>query len=167
MSAITLYDINEMYAKCLDEANAYGEEHGGETDPALEMKLEALGMARESKIENCLRYIKNISAEAEAVELEKKRLASRQVTIENRIEWMKKYLGAVVGVGNKIKLACGTIGWRPSTSTEIIDSTAIPAKYKSEKIEISIDKKAIKADIEAGQDVPGAKLNQNNNIQIK
>jgi hypothetical protein len=44
------------------------------------------------------------------------------------------------------------------SSVKILDEAAIPADYKVTKMEVSVDKKAVKAALEADVDVPGADL---------
>lgn len=166
-SSITLYEVSAMYQKCLDEANDYAQMNNGDTDPALEAKLEALGMAKDAKVENTIRYIKNRRAESEAIQGEIERLVKRQHTIDRDVEWCTGYLGTVVGAGNKVKLACGTIGWRSSTSVNIINETAIPDAYKENRVTVYIDKRKIKEAIDAGVEVNGAELLVKQNINIK
>lgn len=46
----------------------------------------------EDKVLNTAMYIKNIEAEAEAIAREKKRLDTRQKSLENRAKWLKSYI---------------------------------------------------------------------------
>jgi hypothetical protein len=46
----------------------------------------------------------------------------------------------------------------------IDDQAKIPSKYEKQKIEISLDKVAIKAAIKAGEEVPGVHLEQGTSL---
>jgi hypothetical protein len=163
----TLYEIDAMFQACIDEINIYADEHGDEVDPCLTQKLDALSMVRDAKIEQCLRYLKNRLSERDAIGFEIMKLQKRMDTITRDAEYMKSYIGASVGAGIKMSFPVGVISWRKSVSTEIVDAAAIPAQFRHQKIEETISKTEIKEAINAGQDVPGAKLVEKQNIQIK
>jgi hypothetical protein len=59
------------------------------------------------------------------------------------------------------------INFRKSESVEIDNLALLDAKFLNEKVTITPDKMAIKEAIKNGEDVNGARLVINNNIQIK
>ena len=85
---MTLYEINqaimEAFYRCVDP------ETGEILDDTKE--LDDLTIAKDEKVENIALFIKNLTAEAEAIKKEKQALEKRQKTAENRAEWLKKYL---------------------------------------------------------------------------
>ena len=59
------------------------------------------------------------------------------------------------------------ISFRKSIQVQIDDEAALPADYVTTTVTTKPDKTAIKKAIQAGEDVTGASLVENRNIQIK
>jgi hypothetical protein len=68
---------------------------------------------------------------------------------------------------NRLETPPLKISFRKSESVEIDDESAISFAYLKEKITYTIDKTAIKEAIKKGEVVAGARLQVNQNIQIK
>ena len=131
--------------------------------------LDKLEMERDSKIENIALWIKNLKSDAEALKAEKEVFAQRQKSAENKMEQLKKYLANVLG-GEKFKTVKVLISYRKSESVEVEDMQKLLdfgddtlIKYA----EPTANKTAIKAAIKSGVVVPGVKISENNNMQIK
>lgn len=131
--------------------------------------LETLQAERESKIEACACYVKNLQAEAEALKAEEMALAMRRKMKEKRIEHMKRYLAASMKLDDlstfetpRVKLT-----FRKSTALEITDESRIPRNYTNEVITYKPDKAAIKNAIKLGAIVPGCQLVEKKNLQLK
>ena len=151
---MTLYEIDKEMQKCIDEET-------GEVN--IEM-LDALTMARDSKIENIALWIKDLKAEAEALKTEKMNFAKRQSAAEHRAEGLKNYLTAYLA-GQKFKTTKCSISFRHTKSVKIINELELPPEYTT--IEIHADKKAIKDAIDKGKEVSGAELVDSISCQIK
>ena len=168
MEKETLYEIDSAYNALLAECLESAEQNNGEIDPALAARLDAVEMSRDVKIDNTLRYQKNENAMALLLMTEIEALNKRLKVHENNALWAKNYLAAIVKPGEKLEYGCGRISWRRSTSVEIVDAQAIPADFRRiipERWEP--DKEQIKQSLNAGQIVPGAKILEKFNIQIK
>ena len=166
--ADSLYDINQAWLSLLDEVREYASEHDGEISNELSIRLDAMEMTRDVKIENCLRYYKNENATAEMLDKEIEALHKRAKTHTNNAAWCKQYLAAIVNPKEKLEYAIGKISWRESTSANILDATKLPTEYQRvipERREP--DKIAIKEALKKGVEVPGAELIVSQNIQLK
>ena len=88
-------------------------------------------------------------------------LRARSDRIEMRQEAARKLIGDVLHAASmtKAERPCATVSVRPGNlSVRIVDEAEIPSQLMREKITRSPDKTAIKAQIEAGETVPGAEL---------
>lgn len=105
----------------------------------------------------------------DAVEAEEENLSTRRKTVERRVDSVKKYLSScLVTVGkDKVETAKARISFRKSIQVQIDDEAALPADYVTTTVTTKPDKTAIKKAIQAGEDVTGASLVENRNIQIK
>ena len=80
---MNLFEIENEIMNCWDQ----------ETGEILDSdRLDQLEMERDTKIENIALYIKNLTADAEALKAEKQSFAERQKAAENKAELLKKYL---------------------------------------------------------------------------
>ena len=152
----TLYEINEEILSCVDM------ETGEIIDPD---KLTQLQMEFDDKVEGIALWIKNLLSDAEAIKNEKDKLAERQKVCENKAKSLKKYLSECL-MGQKFKTPKVSISFRKSDSVDVFDIGKIPKEYLKYK-DPDPDKTAIKTALKSGKDVPGAKIVENQNIQIK
>ena len=68
---------------------------------------------------------------------------------------------------SKFETAKVALSFRRSKTVIIDDESKIGKMFVKEKIEYSIDKKAVKQALESGQSVEGARIQENQNLQIK
>lgn len=155
-----LYEICLEIQSILDDIDA-----GviGETDAAVE--LDALGKDGDEKIRNICGLIKNLEAESGAIDAEVSRLRKRSKSLEGRIDWLKNYIGSAVGEGNRWVNGVHRISWRRSKAVVVLESL-LDGKWWREKLVREPDKLAIKAELEAGNAIAGAVLNERWNMQI-
>lgn len=159
-----LYEIDQAIMECLD----------AETGEILDFeKLEELQLQREKKLEGVALYIKTLTAEAAAIKVEEDALAERRKAKENKAKSLKEYLSNVLA-GETFETAKVRLSYRKSTSLEITDGVALLEylektnkdhciKYKFPEIRSSEVTKLIKA----GEEVPGAILQEKQNLQLK
>ena len=149
---MNLYEINaaleSAFMDCIDPETG---EIVGDTSA-----LDDLQLQRDEKIENIALFIKNLKAEAEAIQNEERKLKSRRNSCENRTEWLKKYLANNLQ-GEKFKTPRVAVSWRRSQSVEVEDVWALPDEFVR-RADPEPNKTAIKEAIKAGIDVPGAEL---------
>lgn len=147
-----LYEIVNEYAKLMD------------SDLEPEMIADTIeGMEGEftDKIEQLLAIIKNESGYAERLKEEAKSLNERAAVIQNKIDSIMTYIASSLEMVGKKKIRAGihqvTIR-KPSETVEIIDSSALPPEYVEFETTIKADKLAIKHQLKAGINIPGAQL---------
>lgn len=98
---------------------------------------------------------------ADAIKGREADLRVRRERIEMRADARRKNLRMVLQTAElkKAERPLATVSLRPGTlSVRIVDEAEIPSQLMREKISRSPDKTAIKAQIEAGETVPGAEL---------
>ena len=155
-----LFEIEQAIEDCLDTET-------GEFD---EERFNALTQERNQKLENLICYYKNVCADAEALKVQEKIFTERRKREEKHAESLKQYIARILD-GEKFKTDKVMVGFRKSKSVLVSEDFVAWAqkndrddllKYK----EPEADKTAIKAAIEAGEDVP-AEIIEINNISIK
>ena len=161
---MTLYEIDEQIRNCIriDEKSAVDTLTG----EVIDLKqLDELAMERSQKIKNIALWYKNLVADARALKDEETAFAIRRKTAENKAEQLKSYLANVLD-GEKVKETEFAIGWRKSKAVTITDEKKLPEIFLIEQPP-KVDKTAIGKALKDGEDVPGAELIENMNIQIK
>lgn len=162
---VSLYEISADFLKALDGLEV-DEETGEITNFDA---VESLNAQFEEKAESVACYIKNLAAFADDLKAEEDTLSARRKSAERRIDSMKKYLTSCLeSVGkDKVETVRARISFRKSVQVQIDDEKALPADYTTTTVTVKPDKTAIEKAIQAGQDVTGASLVENRNIQIK
>jgi hypothetical protein len=153
---MNLFQIDEEIMKCVDM------ETGEIIDSA---KLDELQMDRDAKIENIACWIKNLTADAEALKAQKQAFADRQKAAENKAESLKKYLSDYLA-GQKFSTEKVAISFRKTSSVNITDMTKLPEQYLKFS-DPTPDKTAIKNAIKDGAVIAGAEIIEGQSISIK
>lgn len=151
-----LYEIDQAIMDCIDMETG---------EIVNEELLNDLQMERDAKIENVALWIKELKAEAEALNAEKLAFAERQKVAENKMESLKKWLAYALN-GEKFKTVRASVTFRTSDKVEIADIYKLDENYLRYK-EPEADKDAIKKAIKAGQQVVGATLVPSTSVIIK
>ena len=151
-----LYEIDNAILDCVDM----------ETGEIIDMdRLSDLQMERDRKIENIGCWIKNLLADAEALDKEKKNLAAQQKAAENKAASLKAYLSRYLD-GEKFKSPRLVVSYRTSTSLNIAEDAVVPKDFLKYS-EPEPDKAGLKAALKKGRNFPGITLVSTQNIQIK
>lgn len=153
----TLYHIDQAILNCIDM----------ETGEIIDIEqLERLQIERDAKIENVICWIKNLESDAAAIKNEVTSLTDRAKKAENKAAELRDWLVGALG-GQTFNSARCAVSWRRSEALEIEDEHKIPHEYKIPKVEYKPDKTYIKNMIKSGTDVPGCRVVQKLNAQIK
>ena len=160
-----LYEIVEQLESLLMlESGNFVDESTGEI--LTKEAVDELEMAKEEKIENCLLFAKNMSAEAEMIDAEIKKLTARKKACENKADWCKDYVKSVLN-GEKFKTARVAVSYTKRQKIEftgaIID---VPSEFLRFK-EAELNKVAVMAALKEGRAVPGCQLVENVSMTIK
>jgi hypothetical protein len=163
----SLYEITDHLSALLESVD-------GIEDPELrkqcEAEITAYMDAEVRKVDGVASYLAYCEAQAKFAAEEARRLAERRALFENRAERVKQYAIAVMESLGKKKLEgrTATLSLRQCPpSLEILNERQIPDVYKVTQTIVSVDKRAIKAALEKGEDVPGADLRFGRNTLVR
>lgn len=169
---MTLYDIDAQIA-ALDgaaEDDMLIDEETGELI-SVSQALDALRMEREAKLENVACWVKNLSAEADAIREEESRLMKRRKAAETKAANLKAWLLASMtredGTTDKLKTGRVAISVKRNPPSTVVDDALLPSSYKVAKITYQANKELIKRELLAGGEVPGAHLEYGRSVVIK
>ena len=165
MSNLNIYQIEKEYLELANQLI----ESGGECSPELELQLTINQEQLEQKARGYGFVVKQMESDVTIIDAEIKRLnelkKARLKTID-RLETTVSQAMQLYQI-NRLETPTLKISFRKSESVEIDDESAISFAYLKEKITYTIDKAMIKEAIKKGEVVAGARLQQNQNIQIK
>lgn len=169
---MTLYDIDAQIA-ALDgaaEDDMLIDEETGELI-SVSQALDALRMEREAKLENVACWVKNLSAEADAIREEEIRLVKRRKTAETKAANLKAWLLDAMtredGTTEKLKTGRVAVSVKRNPPSTVVDDALLPSTYKVAKITYQANKDLIKRELLAGGEVPGAHLEYGRSVIIK
>ena len=169
---MTLYDIDAQIA-ALDGAAEDDMLIDAETGELLSVAqaLDALRMEREEKLENVACWVKNLSAEADAIREEEDRLIKRRKAAETKAANLKSWLLAAMtredGTTDKLKTGRVMVSVKRNPPSTLVDDALLPSTYKVAKITYQPNKELIKRELLAGGEVPGAHLEYGRSVIIK
>lgn len=162
---MTLYEIDAGIQELLSEVDP----ETGELITDYEA-LDALLMERETKIENIVLFIKNLSSDVRELKAEEAALAERRKKTEKKAERLREYVSHALG-GEKFQTPRCCVSFRRSTALELGEGFTEWAKEHADTLlrykEPEPDKAAIKAALVGGAEIPDAKLVQNTTMTIK
>ena len=169
---MTLYDIDAQIA-ALDgaaEDDMLIDEETGELI-SVAQALDALRMEREAKLENVACWVKNLSAEADAIREEENRLVKRRKAAETKAANLKAWLLTAMtredGTTDKLKTGRVVVSVKRNPPSTVVDDELLPSTYKVAKITYQANKDLIKRELLAGGEVPGAHLEYGRSVVIK
>lgn len=160
-----LYEIPEEYRKVLEGVQV--DEETGEilgTDALVEFA----GDLNET-IKNTGLYLFELDSEAQQIDAQIKRLKSRKDGMKRRADTLKNLmLDAMTSTGlQKVSDPLVTVYLRKSTATIVDEMDILPKDLLRVKVETSPDLIAIGKKLKAGEVVPGAHLEERQNVNIK
>ena len=148
--------------ECIDEGT-------GEIDTEkVELFLSNLQVEKELKLDNYGKYIKNLEAEAKALDEQEKIFKQRRQRLERKAEWFKKaVVSSLMLSGDKKFESLNVVFSTRKTQKVEVDESVLDKRYMREKVEYSADKDLIKKAIANGEEVPGAWIETNINLTVK
>ena len=140
-----------------------------ELTPELETALVINQEQLQAKAGNYAKVIANIQSDADAIETEIKRLKAMKESKERAITRLKDAVrdAMIVSAIDKIESPLFKLALRRSEAVEVDMVEALPNAYQNVKNVVTADKVAIKEAIKRGENVYGARLVENFNLQIK
>ena len=158
----TMNEIAERY-------NAITALADDETIPQEEVNKALIEVMEDVKTkgENGIRYLNEVQEAIDKAKENKKKLDSFIKVMENR---KKRVERAYIFALNNMNIKSILTGWgemkvkKNPPSVVIDDLSKVPTKFQHQKIEVTLDKIAIKNAIKAGEEVPGAHLEQGTSL---
>ena len=160
-----LYEIDQDILDCTDM----------ETGEILDTeRLDALQMEREHKLEGVSLWVKDLTAEANAVKEEADKLTARKRALDNKITALKSWLLIALN-GEKLKTPRCNVYQTHSTRVSVEDEAELikfletldePEKFLRFR-EPELRKDEIKKALKDGTIIPGASLEETESVVIK
>ncbi len=162
---LRLYELSADYLATLD-ALAEIEDLPPEV---IADTLEGLAGAWEDKALNVARYVRNLEAEAAAIEEARKRMDARAKATSNQAARLKVYLKAELErTGLKPKAPDLALRLQNNPASVVLDDTAlIPDDYRRTETVTTILKAEIAAALKSGEAIPGAHLEHSQRLVIQ
>jgi hypothetical protein len=167
MGGLSLYQIAAEHRAMVDRLTDVQDDAQTIADT-----IEAESYPLEVKAQNVAYAIKNLDATAAAIKQAEAEMAARRKAIENRAAHLREYTKTCMEIAGMSKIECPhfalTIKKNPA-AVDIFEPGLIPAEFmkQPEPPPAAPDKTAIKAALQAGQDVPGALLAQGTRLEIR
>lgn len=159
----TLYQLTSQYKNALDWLS--------DEDNSKKELIDEIKESFENKIINCVKYLKNLEAESDAIKKEIEAMTSRHKSIGKQINRMSDYISMNLhesGLAEPVKCPEFSVQIRENpASVEIYDEHFIPMAYKTAKEVITINKDLIKKDLKEGFEIPGVCLIKKKRLVIK
>ena len=169
MPGFKLWEIDSLLRDAIESAEQSVNPETGEMPEDWASFLDTVQMERDAKALAVASYVRELEAEAAAVELEKKRLTKRQQVLENKAGRVRDYLAGFLQVGEKLKDARVSIGWRKSSAVNVLAPVeSLPAEYvRVIPEQREPDKVALGAALKEGKEIAGVELVTRHSVQIK
>ena len=164
---MNLYELNQNFNNLFEVLENTEDENIKEL---IKNSMDQLTLETIEKIENIIKYIKNLEAEAEALEKESKRLNDRKVRTLKKVENLKNYLKDFTNTLDSKKYNTGifNISIRKNAAAIIIEYVfLVTEEYCKTEFIRKVDKIALKEKLKAGEIIEGVKLQQSESIIIK
>lgn len=134
--------------------------------------LEGMSGELEVKAQNVIMFTRNLESTAAAIKEAEAQMAARRKALENRAARLRRYVLENMQFAGVQKIECPwfTLSVRDNpAAVEIFEPGLIPAEYMTQPAPPppAPNKTAIKAAINAGTEVPGAKLTNGTRLEIK
>jgi hypothetical protein len=141
--------------------------NGDLTDEQLKEALVALEESKVEKCGNAICYLNMLKHGIEDMKAEEKRIATMRKSLESRAKNLESAFAYVLkNMGNKeVITKYGVMKVRKNPPSVVIDDMSkVPTKFQHQKIEVTLDKVAIKNAIKAGEEVAGCHIEQSEKL---
>ena len=163
--SVKLYELTSEYSELLEML-----EDADADEEIIRDTLESIEGEIEEKADAYAAIMTQMNAEAEMLALEAQRLTKRATSLLQRSDRMKTYLQrqlALIGL-KKLKTKYHNFTVRTNAESLVLESAAdIPERFLVRKTTETIDRAALKKALQAGEDIPGARLTRTESLLIK
>ena len=139
--------------------------------------LDDLKDALEDKMKSLVGIHEMYKSKSEALKQRSKEIAKSAAVFENKAKYIKDYINNLMVLNGKEKFDAGdrTVSYRKSTKSEIYDEIALrnyidssdELKEKYIKTTFEYRNKELSDAVKKGEEIPGFRLVENKNLQIK
>lgn len=161
--------MKEKLPSLYEISNAYNELNNMEDDIDVTECLDRIKADMTTKSTNIIKFIRNKDILVSGIDEEIKRLQGLKKTVVNHNNKLKDYVSFVMQKDDiqKLETPVGIFSFRKSKAVEILDESLIGEEYIKKTIKTSPDKTKIKKALESGENIQGARITYNQNLQIK
>ena len=159
---MNLYEIIELEKEIDDIAK----QNNGEIPEELLKELVEANIKVPVQLEKLCKYIKHLDHFEDSCNSEIERIKTLKEKAKKRQDNIKKYMTPFVKLKGRIDIGTFRLSTRKSVRTEL-DYSYNFDNYKRKTISVSIDKERIKKELQAGKEIPGAKLEEHDNLQMR
>ena len=141
--------------------------NGDLTDEQLKEALVALEETKVEKCGNAICYLNMLKHGIEDMKDEEKRIATMRKALESRAKNLESAFAYVLkNMGDKeVITKYGVMKVRKNPPAVVVDDLSkVPTKFQHQKIEVTLDKVAIKNAIKAGEEVAGCHIEQSEKL---
>lgn len=162
---MNIYKIEKEYIEIANRII----DNGGAMDEELEKELAINEANLQEKARNYGYVVKTINGEVDIIDIEIKRLTALKNARKNTVNRLKETIKNAMNLYqiDKVETPTLKINFRKSKSVVVENIEKLDLEFVTVKISKSADKTGIKNAIESGEDVQGATLQENFNLQIK
>jgi transcriptional regulator of heat shock response len=154
----SIYDVNKAFQSLAEML-----ENGDLSQDDFASALAELEQSKVEKCGNAICYLNMLKHNVEDMKAEEKRINTMRKALESRAKNLESAFAYVLkNMGDKeVITKYGVMKVRKNPPSVVVDDiTKIDSKYTRQKIQIDIDKIAIKKAIQAGENVAGCRLEQ-------
>ena len=166
----SLYELAGQYRDIYMAAFGEDTDDGVDADCVWVKMLDAIEGDIAEKIEGCVRVLKSIEAQADAMKREAERLQERSRTATVRAATLKDYMRESLDSIDAKRFEAGiytvTVCLNSTPMVEILDMEVIPACFDKVR-EREVDKRLIAASVAVGIDVPGTRVTRHTHLRIR
>lgn len=166
----SLYDLTGEYAQWAEYLEQT--ELDDDMEAALQEALNNIAVNIDDKLENYAKIIKNFESDIEGLKAEEARLSAKRKAMENSIKTMKERMMIAMQQTGRLDIKTSLFSFKvqKNPASVVMDEAYIeniPEQFLIQQ-DPKIDRKAIKAAIEAGFDLEGiAHLERTESIRIR
>lgn len=156
--------LNDLFLAAIDEET--GEIKDSEVLDELEAEFKT---ALTNKSAGIIKALRQQEAYIETTDAEIERLKAVKERMKKGVGGFKSYIkhNMLQMEVKKIETPLGSLSLRQTTATDVYDESALPKEFLKEKITYTPSKTDIKKALQNGEEVPGARLVVNTNLNIK
>ncbi|MGY3724989.1 virus Gp157 [Granulicatella balaenopterae] len=163
---MNLYELSNNYNQL---AQLIEENSDAVENDVLIDTLDAIETTMEDKAENIAKLVQSLKAEEEGIKAEVKRLNDKKKVITNKQANLKSYLQDVMQQTGKTKFKSGTFSFaiQKNPPKAVIDDLSLLPFEVLVVQPPTPDLNIIKGMLKAGEEVPGAHLEQGESLRIR